>query len=146
MKYQIMPPLSTEEKEALRASIEMEGIRDPIIVDEEGNILDGYTRYEIASDAPRKVIKGLTEGEKLAFALRSNLGRRNLSLAQKKDLLKKQREIARQLREENPTKNTNARVGAMLGVSEATISRWLDDSKQNTSNLQAQDTCTPTMQ
>ena len=131
MKYQVMPPLTTEEKEALRASIEMEGVRDPIIVDENGSILDGHHRYEIDPDAPRKVIEGLTEAEKLAFAIRSNMARRNMSPAQKKEVQRKQKETAKKLREQDPVTFTNAVVGAMLGVDESTIRYWLNKDTSN---------------
>ena len=40
----LLPPLSTEEFEALKASIKAEGIRAPIDVDEVGNVLDGFHR------------------------------------------------------------------------------------------------------
>ena len=114
MKYQVIPELSREEMEALRASIEMEGIREPIVVDEDGEILDGHHRYKIKPDAPRRVMEGLTEAEKFAFAIRSNTARRNLSFEQKKDLRNKQKETAKQLKKEDPKKYTQEVLAAML--------------------------------
>ncbi len=44
-----MPPLSKEEYEALKASIKFEGVINPIVKDEEGNILDGHHRYDVST-------------------------------------------------------------------------------------------------
>jgi hypothetical protein len=47
-KYKsIVPRPSKEEYEALKASLMKDGQRDPLIIDDHGAILDGYTRYEI---------------------------------------------------------------------------------------------------
>jgi len=136
MKYQVMPPLSTEEKNALRASIAQEGIRDPIVKDEYGHILDGYHRYQIAPNDPKcdrdaKIIKGLTDAEKEAFAIHSNDVRRNMTPPQRKELQNRKKELARALRKQDPKKYTNAVVGAKLACSEATVSRWLDGDASN---------------
>ena len=60
----VLPPLSTEEFEALRADIRRYGVRMPILVDEAGNILDGHHRHKIDPNAPRALIEGLTEPQK----------------------------------------------------------------------------------
>ena len=101
-KYcELLPPLTTEELGALKASINADGIRVPIWVDEDGNILDGKHRYAIDKNAPRQVIEGLSESEKLAFVFNANFARRNLSTSQKNEARKKMKAIAKQLREEN---------------------------------------------
>ena len=41
-RYQVMPDLSLEERAALKADIAANGVRIPIEVDEEGNIIDGF--------------------------------------------------------------------------------------------------------
>jgi ParB-like chromosome segregation protein Spo0J len=58
----LLPPLSTAEREALAASIAAEGVLVPILVDEDGEIIEGGHRYERgqregASDA------SITEGK-----------------------------------------------------------------------------------
>ena len=54
----------------------------PVEVDEEGNVLDGHTRVEIAAqlgiDYPTIVRAGLSETERIEHALRLNLLRRHL--------------------------------------------------------------------
>jgi len=118
----LLPPLAGLEFDALKASIKREGVRDPIVVDEDGNILDGHHRYRIKPDAPRKVLKGLSEGQKAAFVLGSNLQRRNLSVDQKAELRKRQQEVAAVLKGEGTTQEE---IAARLGVAQQTISAWL---------------------
>lgn len=123
---ELLPPLSTDEFASLRSSIKAEGVRVPIVVDEAGNVLDGRHRLKCDKNAPRKIVKGLSEAEKQAFVFQSNLARRNLSPSQKKDAAKTMKAVAKALRTENPKKNTQARVAMLLGVDQKTVSRWLD--------------------
>src|SRR5512146_2321359 len=83
----LLPPLSREEFAALRADIRAHGVRDPVIVDENDAVLDGHNRLRIDRDAPRRLVRGLSEAEKQAFTFRANFSRRNLSPAQKKAVL-----------------------------------------------------------
>lgn len=118
---------SLEEKEALRASIEAEGIRDPILVDDTGAVLDGHHRFSIKPDAPFKVVNGMTQAEKKAFVYRTNMTRRNLSPEQKKEALKNMKKVAKALRGEDHRKNTLERVAALLGVDRSTVGKWFAD-------------------
>jgi hypothetical protein len=89
--YQLLPVLGFDEYQALRADIEAHGVRVPVDVDEDGNILDGHHRSLIAADlgvdCPRRVIAGLSEAEKVAHALAVNVHRRTLTREQKRALL-----------------------------------------------------------
>jgi len=118
----LLPPLAQAEFDALEASIEREGVRDPIVTDELGNILDGHNRYRIAPDAPRRVVSGLSPAQKMAFVIAANFQRRNLSPDQKIEVGKRQREIAKTLRAEGMDQ---ADIGAALGVAQNTVSDWL---------------------
>src|SRR5262245_11345843 len=119
----LLPPLSTKEFEALKQSIARDGVRDAIVIDESGAILDGHHRFKIAPHAPTRVVPGLSQAQKLAFVISANLQRRNLSPDQKEALRERQKEIARQLKIEG---FIQAEIGAMLGVAQNTISGWLD--------------------
>jgi len=129
----LLPPLSTAEFDALKASVKAEGVRDAIVLDELGNVLDGYHRLKCAPNAPTRVIKGLSEGEKQAFVYRSNFARRNLSTNQKKDKLATMKKIAFDLRTEDARKNTQKRVAALLGVGRVTVQNWFasEDNEPN---------------
>jgi transposase-like protein len=118
-RYQVMPDLSPEEYTALKADIDAHGVRIPIEVDEEGNIIDGFTRKricdELGIDCPTNPFFGHTEEEKREHAWRLNLMRRHLTREQK-------REIARTLREEGWTQQ---RIAQALAIRQSTVSRWI---------------------
>ena len=120
----LVPPLTTEEFEALKASIEADGVREAICIDDEGNILDGHNRYRILPDAPTRMISGLTDAEKEAFVFQCNGVRRNLSPDQKKEQHRKMKLVAEKLRNEDPKKNTQSRIAQILGVAQQTVSDW----------------------
>jgi ParB-like chromosome segregation protein Spo0J len=78
-----LPVLKPEERAALKALIQEQGILDPIKVDEEDNVLDGHNRLEIAvelelKDIPTKLVAGLTDAQKRDLAEDLNLHRRHL--------------------------------------------------------------------
>ena len=90
--YQLLPALSEAEYAALRESIAEHGIRVPIEVDEDGNILDGHHRAAIAEelgiDCPQVVVSNLdTETSKRTVALMLNLSRRHLTREQKRQVI-----------------------------------------------------------
>ncbi|WP_274426773.1 MT-A70 family methyltransferase [Chelativorans sp. YIM 93263] len=118
MKYQLLPPLSTEDYAALEASIVEHGVLVPIEYDDAGNILDGHHRVQICEslglvDWPRLVRKGLSDPEKRTIARELNVSRRHLTSAQKRDL------IEGQLRD-TPSISSRA-IAAMLGVDDKTV-------------------------
>lgn len=86
--YQVMPPLTHEEFEALKADIGSRGLLVPIEKDEQGNILDGHHRARACEElgitgCPVIIRSGLTEGQKIEHALTLNLCRRHLSKEQR---------------------------------------------------------------
>jgi len=128
----LLPALSTEEQESLRLSIKADGVRDPIIIDEVGNILDGHHRYKFCPTAATRTIRGLTDAEKQAFVLQANFARRNLSPEQKKEVQKSMIAVAKALRTEDPKRNTQAEIAVKLGVTQQAVSKWLGKSGHNT--------------
>lgn len=92
-RYQLLPPLSDEEYAALRDDIAGAGVRVPIDVDEDGNILDGHHRKQIADElgkeCPERIVRGLPEFAKVDYALTVNLTRRHLTREQRRDLVTK---------------------------------------------------------
>lgn len=135
-KYQLLPPLSTQEQEQLEISIVNDGCLDPIEFDEDGNILDGHHRYEICTrrgvEFKSKVVGGLRdELEKKAYVFKRNENAkgRSLSPEQKAELRKVQIELAKELKE---AKYTQKQIGDLLGVAQQRISEWLNGSISNT--------------
>lgn len=118
MKYQLLPPLSDEEYQALENSIVQHGVLVPVEYDEDGEIIDGHHRVAICEslglvDWPRFVRKGLTEPEKRKLSRELNVSRRHLSSAQKRVV------IADQLRD-TPSISSRA-IAAMIGVDDKTV-------------------------
>ena len=81
-RYQVLPPLAPEASQALAEDIRRHGVLVAVEVDEEGNVLDGHHRVELAGelgiDYPVVVRSGLSETERIEHALRLNLLRRHL--------------------------------------------------------------------
>ena len=94
--YQFLDALSDEERKALTESIKERGVLAPVLVDDDGNILDGYHRAaicdELGIDYPTEVVPGLNEAEKVELAISLNLKRRHLTSDQKRQLVLRLRE------------------------------------------------------
>jgi N6-adenosine-specific RNA methylase IME4 len=86
-RYQLLSPLAPDDYERLRADIAERGVMVAVEFDEDGNVLDGHHRKEIAEalgiDYPKVVRSGLPEYEKRLHAVRLNLARRHLIDGQK---------------------------------------------------------------
>ena len=120
---ELLPPLSADELEGLRSRIKTEGgVHDSVLLSEADEILDGHNRYSIDRSAPVKIVKGSgdwSDARKKAFVVRCNLGRRNLSAEQIREIC---RPIAKELKSEGCTQ---AEIAKQLGVSRPTIAKWL---------------------
>lgn len=128
----LLPPLSSEEFEALKQSIKADGVRDPVLLDELGNVLDGHNRLQIDPDAPTRVIKGSkdwTEAQRKAFVYKVNFERRQLSPEQKSEANEARKAIARELSAEGAKQKE---IAVKLGASQQTISNWLKEDISDT--------------
>jgi hypothetical protein len=89
-KYQLLPPLSEEEYASLFDDIAAGGVKVPIDVDEQGEILDGHHRKricdELGIECPTRVVE-LPESAKADYALTVNLARRHLDRMQRRQLV-----------------------------------------------------------
>lgn len=119
--YQLFANLTNDEYDRLKADIALHGVRDPIELDDEGNVLDGHHRRAIADDLgityPTVVREGWTEDQKRDHILAIHFGRRNLTTEQR-------REFIRQLKADQPTLTTRE-IAATVGVNHATVARDL---------------------
>lgn len=115
--YQFLPPLLPDEFEALRSSIAERGVDVPIIVDQDGNIIDGYHRQracvELGIFCPREVRQFESEADKLELILRLNCRRRQLNRRQKRSVIE-----AYLLRDPQIADNFLAQI---IGVSKNTV-------------------------
>jgi len=125
-KYQTMPPHNTQELDALRESIKTHGVMDAIVVDENGVIIDGHTRYAIVQELNDQleegadkitfditVKAGLTEAEKLTWSRTYNLTRRHLTQEQRREQIKEQLKLTPEL--------SNRQIASTLSVDHKTV-------------------------
>ena len=93
-RYQYMPSMSDEDYEALKRSIGEHGfwMEFAVVVDEDGRILDGHHRAkacaELGVECPSRERAGMTESEKDEYIWAVNIGRRHLTLEQKRELIR----------------------------------------------------------
>lgn len=82
-----LPERTAEERKLLRESIIEDGIRDPIVITEDGYIVDGHGRWEFAQEFKLKVktfVKEFADEEaKYAWMAKNQAGKRNLTKEQK---------------------------------------------------------------
>jgi 16S rRNA G966 N2-methylase RsmD/DNA-binding MarR family transcriptional regulator len=131
--YQVMPDLDGEEFDRLKADIAENGIEYPIILDGDGEIIDGHHRYEAwvdlgrdPDDIPTRVVDD-TDDENYHRAYRANLLRRDLSDGTK-------REVVKQYLLEHPARvaeDTQQAIAEDLGVGRKTVSRAVDDLEES---------------
>ena len=131
-KYQLLPPMTPHEFEALKADIAQRGVVVPIDIDENGDILDGHNRYRAwielkKNDPPPMIVRsGMTEQEKRSFARKNNILRRHLTREQIRKL------IAEQLKD-LPDWADN-RIADELGVDGKTVGS-VRDNLESTSEI-----------
>ena len=120
MKYQLLPPLSQAEYEALRDDITGAGIRQPIDVDEAGEILDGHHRKQIADElgieCPERVVRGLQDFEKADYALTVNAARRHLDRDGKRELVKASLKLHPRLSDREHARRCGASHSTVSGI------------------------------
>lgn len=111
----VMPDMSGEEFEALKQSIERDGLRHPIEVTEDGVIIDGHHRFKACEELGVEPEFTVVEEPSVEQAIRSNFTRRNLSDGTK-------REVVRNYLVENYTGGRSTdEIAEELGVSGGTV-------------------------
>lgn len=119
-RFQLLPPLTEDERATLRDDIAEHGVQQPIVVDENGTVIDGHHRLAIAEElgvpCPRSVYPGYSEEQKRSLALRLNIHRRQLSRDQRNSLIA-------MLRSQGMTQQEIAKE---TGVPQQTVSRVLN--------------------
>jgi transposase len=132
-KSRVAKPTKARKAE-IQAQLERGGQREPIFVDDEGNVLDGHTRYSILGDAVTfEVVNGFrSEAEKLAFVDKHDGGdRKNLTADQEKVRQKRMKENAKVLLSEG---RTQTEVAELVGVCQKTISNWCGTASKVTND------------
>lgn len=142
--FDLVPRPTKEDYNSLKNSIKEDGLHLPIIINQNGIILDGYTRYQICQNLGMEPIHEIKifhdPYEEKKFVVITNLSRRHLNLFQKAEILKiwwiEQREVGFKTRgnntwktrrgmKYNPKERLNMRVAKMLGCSHNTACEML---------------------
>ncbi len=94
---QLVPRPSAEEYAQLKADIAVHGIQIPLLIDNYGRLIDGYTRYQIAKELGLKdvpvIVDEFTEESAQLRVIELNLHRRQLTDSQRVELAAKIRGI-----------------------------------------------------
>jgi transposase len=91
-KYRILPPLPPDQYAALKQDIATNGVLNPVIVDAEGNVIDGFSRMQIIRELklknyPMQQLDFKSDAEKYEAVIKLNALRRSLSGKQKRELI-----------------------------------------------------------
>jgi hypothetical protein len=131
--FDLVPRPTKEERTALKHSIMLEGVKDPIVVNEKGIVLDGHTRFEICQELsltpPIRVKQFPTLEEEKRYVIESNTNRRQLNTFQKVEVYFHVFEKYRHEAEDNhrnsihpfknhPTGGSLKRYSSLIGVGE----------------------------
>lgn len=119
--------LDTETEDALRASIKRRGVVVPIVVDQNGRIIDGHHRARIARElnvtCPQvsRRVRDDEDANELAYSL--NADRRQMSAEQRRQVVADLREQGYSLRA----------IAGVVGVSHQQVTRDLNKAEQQVS-------------
>ena len=113
----LLPDLTPEQHDALKASIIEYGILTPIIVDQHGSVIEGFARQAICNDlkidCPQIVQYFESDDERIRVRLAVNVARRQMNSQQK-------RTVIESYLKHDPAIANNY-LGEILGVSENTV-------------------------
>ena len=131
---EILPPLATHRREALRESIEKNGyLGPPVYLMPDGRIIDGHHRWEITGgDCPVEVLN-VDEDTGKALALAHNTARRQLSHEEIREVERARKEAYKQLRQSMPQKYAAEAAG---NVPQTTARNWDAEIKKGGNNSQ----------
>src|SRR5215207_10752144 len=133
----LVPEISAEEYDALKQSIKENGLYVPIIVNQNGILLDGHHRYKACQElgiTPSQVVRKFADelDEKL-FVIDCNLTRRQLNNFQRTELALKSKPILEKIAKRNeslggkgveiqtPLGRVDQEIGKRAGVGKDTV-------------------------
>jgi len=113
--YQLFPALDRATEDALRESINRWGVIAPIVVDQDGQVIDGHHRKRIASElgiyCDEQQIEVGSEDDARAIAATLNTDRRHMDIDQRRAIVAHLREQGHSLRA----------IAGAVGVSQVTV-------------------------
>lgn len=127
----LVPRPTKEERMSLKEDINLHGQHDPIVINRDGFILDGYTRYEICQELGIEVKYRIqdfaTKDEEKRYVINCNIRRRHLNSFQRVELMydifKMERKLANKRRGWNSKAKGSAGeiIGNNIGLNRKTV-------------------------
>lgn len=121
--YRLFPPATKDEREALKRSIEAVGLQSSVVVDAQGNIIDGHERRDICNELGIDWLKcadvrgNFTEADAKALHVELNLFRKSVHLTRtKRNELIEVYLIAH-------SHLSNSQIAKLFGVDTSTVNR-----------------------
>ena len=116
----VLPPLPAQEYAQLRDSIRDRGVLQPLLITADHVLIDGHERWRAIQELgltkyPLRVLGNLDEAVRVELAIRANLERRHLTVAQR-------RELAARLLREDPSR-TDRSVAGTVGCDHKTVGK-----------------------
>ena len=116
----VLPALSPDEYAQLLDSIRQRGVLQPLLITADHVLIDGHERWKAIQELglsryPLRLLGNLSEPERVELAIRVNLERRHLSVAQR-------RELAARLLKADPSR-TNRAVAGTVGCDHKTVGK-----------------------
>jgi predicted transcriptional regulator len=119
----LVTPATKAHRKDLAAQLKTEKQRDPIEVDDEGNVLHGHVRYAILGDDVAAVVKDgfQSEAEKRAYVYKCDGGTKPRTKEQERKRRAGLKAEAKILQGERLTQR---QIADKLGVTQQTVSKW----------------------
>ena len=116
----VLPPLPAQAYAQLRDGIRDRGVLQPLLITSDHVLIDGHERWRAIQELALtkyslRVLGNLSEPERVELAIRVNLERRHLSVAQR-------RELAARLLKADPSR-TNRAVAGAVGCDHKTVGK-----------------------
>ena len=116
----VLPPLPAQEHARLRDSIRDRGVLQPLLITADHVLIDGHERWKAIRELglsryPIRIIGNLNESERVDLAIRTNLERRHLTVAQRRGL-------AARLLKADPSRTDRA-VAGTVGCDHKTVGK-----------------------
>jgi DNA-binding Lrp family transcriptional regulator len=130
----LLPPLDPFDLAKLRESIGLHGVREAIIVDEFGKVIDGHHRKQIADElgvvCPERTVTGLTEPEKYEYAITHNAARRQLTIEQRREVWGRHRAMISAALTADPRRSDRS-IAEETGASRPTVAAIREELEEN---------------
>jgi len=124
----VLRPLLKEERDALRAALLRDGLLNPLIRDQHGDLLDGYNREDLCAELGiDRVYRTVHTDEPVAWIKSNQKARRNLNREEMRELITEQIMDTPHL--------SDRAIAKVVGVSDKTVGKVRETVADKASNV-----------